>query len=106
MQDSPNLAYGSGARRTAPVQAGGATLTLTLPFVVDASKTVRVYLWQENFNGSSTWTAPVFTDISPAPDNTLQASNSTSPSLQLNHSTVGIQSDLYQDYNLTSFHVG
>jgi RHS repeat-associated protein len=74
VDDSPNSPGGNGPRRTAAIQTGGAALTLTLPFVVDESRTVRVRLWQENFVGTTSWSGLTLNDITPVPDSTVQGS--------------------------------
>jgi RHS repeat-associated protein len=60
-------------RRSASIQTGGSSwVQLTLPFVVDASGQLRVHLWQENFQGTTTWADLHVDDLTPAPEVTLQ----------------------------------
>ncbi len=59
-------------RRSASVQSVEQWVQLTMPFVVDVSGQVRVHLWQENLQGTTTWADIHVDDLTPAPDVTLQ----------------------------------
>jgi len=71
VEDSPVYSANATGQRSAPLQTAAAK-TVSVPFVVDQSRYVRVLLWQENFFGTSTWSAPVLMSIDPAPDTTLE----------------------------------
>lgn len=59
-------------RRSANLQTSGQWMQLTMPFVVDGSGQLRIHLWQENFQGTTTWADLHIDDLTPAPDATLQ----------------------------------
>ncbi len=59
-------------RRSASVQTAGQWAQLTLPFLIDGSGQLRIHLWHENFQGTTTWADLHVDDLSPAPDVTLQ----------------------------------
>jgi RHS repeat-associated protein len=60
-------------RRTAAVQpTPGQWVQLTLPYIVDTSGQVRIHLWHENLQGTTTWADLRIDDLTPAPDVTLQ----------------------------------
>jgi RHS repeat-associated protein len=59
-------------RRSGSVQTNGNWALLTLPFVIDSSGQLRVRLWQENLQGTTTWADLHVDDLTPAADVTLQ----------------------------------